>query len=89
MVSTKKEQKGKPQKAKPKKSEVSKDLTSVRVIQRRMAYVIGLPLRLADENVRSFSTLVSSLLFILGLPVLDFVSRQNLEYRFALFSPIS
>ncbi|XP_057476784.1 uncharacterized protein LOC130764511 isoform X2 [Actinidia eriantha] len=51
MVSTKKEQKSKPQKAKPKKSEGSKDLTSVRVIQRRMAYVIGLPLSLADENL--------------------------------------
>ena len=67
MVSTKKEQKSKPQKPKMKKPEVSKDLTSVRVIQRSMAYVIGLPLRLADENVRSFSTLVSSSLFILGI----------------------
>ncbi|XP_057486057.1 uncharacterized protein LOC130772318 isoform X2 [Actinidia eriantha] len=51
VVSTKKEQKSKPQKPKLKKPEVSKDLTSVRVIQRRMAYVIGLPLRLADENL--------------------------------------
>ncbi|GFZ14823.1 RNA binding (RRM/RBD/RNP motifs) family protein [Actinidia rufa] len=79
VVSTKKEQKSKPQKPKPKKSEGSKDLTSVRVIQRRMAYVIGLPLRLADENVRNFSTFVSSLLFILGLPVLDFLLQRK-EY---------
>ncbi|GER42535.1 RNA binding (RRM/RBD/RNP motifs) family protein [Striga asiatica] len=38
-------------KAKPKVNEVKKDLTNVRVIQRKMAYVIGLPLSLADEAV--------------------------------------
>ncbi|KAH6803991.1 RNA binding family protein [Perilla frutescens var. frutescens] len=43
--------KTKPPKAKPKANEVKKDLTNVRVIQRRMAYVIGLPLSLADEDV--------------------------------------
>lgn len=41
----------KPPKAKPKAPEVKKDLTNVRVIQRKMAYVIGLPLSLADEDV--------------------------------------
>ncbi|CAI9091014.1 OLC1v1025931C1 [Oldenlandia corymbosa var. corymbosa] len=44
--------KSKPPKAtKPKTTEVKKDLTNVRVIQRKMAYVIGLPLSLADEDV--------------------------------------
>lgn len=40
-------------KAKPKATEVKKDLTNIRVIQRKMAYVIGLPLSLADEDVSS------------------------------------
>ncbi|KAK6136307.1 hypothetical protein DH2020_029971 [Rehmannia glutinosa] len=43
--------KAKPPKAKPKANEVKKDLTNIRVIQRKMAYVIGLPLNLADEDV--------------------------------------
>ncbi|KAK4430847.1 putative general negative regulator of transcription C16 [Sesamum alatum] len=43
--------KAKPPKAKPKANEAKKDLTNVRVIQRKMAYVIGLPLSLADEDV--------------------------------------
>ncbi|KAL0317491.1 UNVERIFIED_CONTAM: putative general negative regulator of transcription C16 [Sesamum angustifolium] len=43
--------KAKPPKGKPKANEVKKDLTNVRVIQRKMAYVIGLPLSLADEDV--------------------------------------
>lgn len=44
----------KPPKAKLKgNNDVRKDLTNVRVIQRKMAYVIGLPLSLADEDVRS------------------------------------
>ncbi|KAK3001502.1 hypothetical protein RJ639_021748 [Escallonia herrerae] len=43
--------KQKPPKAKPKTNEARKDLTNVRVIQRRMAYVIGLPLCLADEDL--------------------------------------
>lgn len=51
VVTTKKDKKSKPQKAKPKKPEVSKDLSGVRVIQRKMAYIIGLPLSLADENL--------------------------------------
>ncbi|XP_047970398.1 uncharacterized protein LOC125213735 [Salvia hispanica] len=38
-------------KAKPKATEVKKDLTNIRVIQRKMAYVIGLPLTLADEDL--------------------------------------
>ncbi|PIN21802.1 MOT2 transcription factor [Handroanthus impetiginosus] len=43
--------KTKPPKVKPKNDEVKKDLSNVRVIQRKMVYVIGLPLSLADEDV--------------------------------------
>lgn len=42
------------QKSKSKSSEGRKDLSSVRVMQRRMAYIIGLPLDLADEEVCTF-----------------------------------
>ncbi|KAJ9553611.1 hypothetical protein OSB04_017656 [Centaurea solstitialis] len=38
-------------KAKPKPNEGRKDLSNVRVIQRKMAYIIGLPLDLADEEL--------------------------------------
>ncbi|XP_015073961.1 uncharacterized protein LOC107018096 isoform X4 [Solanum pennellii] len=43
--------KSKPPKAKTKANEVRKDLTNVRVIQRKMAYVTGLPLGIADEDL--------------------------------------
>lgn len=49
-----KKQKPPKAKAKAKATEVKKDLTNIRVIQRRMAYVIGLPLSLADENVWTY-----------------------------------
>lgn len=49
--SIKKDMKNVVQKVKTKKIEVKKDLTNVRVIQRKMAYVIGLPLSLADEEL--------------------------------------
>ncbi|KAI3520059.1 hypothetical protein L1887_09280 [Cichorium endivia] len=38
-------------KAKQKPNEPKKDLSNVRVIQRKMAYIIGLPLSLADEDL--------------------------------------
>ncbi|XP_076911740.1 putative general negative regulator of transcription C16C9.04c [Bidens hawaiensis] len=38
-------------KAKHKPNEGRKDLSSVRVIQRKMAYIIGLPISLADEDL--------------------------------------
>lgn len=78
VVATKKDQKNKQQKAKPKKPEVSKDLSGVRVIQRKMAYVIGLPLSLADENV-SFSILVSHSLYCL----------VHFDWNFCSFSHLS
>ncbi|XP_012570308.1 uncharacterized protein [Cicer arietinum] len=39
------------QKLKPKSSEGRKHLTDVRVIQRNLVYIIGLPLNLADEDL--------------------------------------
>ncbi|KAG9142112.1 hypothetical protein Leryth_026726 [Lithospermum erythrorhizon] len=57
--------KNKPPKAKPKTNEVKKDLTNIRVIQRKMAYVIGLPLDLADEDILPFPPFSLAILFIL------------------------
>ncbi|KAH1219045.1 hypothetical protein AAZX31_13G311300 [Glycine max] len=44
------EKKVKNQKAKSKSSEARKQLSSVRVIQRNLVYIVGLPLNLADED---------------------------------------
>ncbi|GAB2275058.1 hypothetical protein Dimus_009827 [Dionaea muscipula] len=41
----------KSQKAKSKTSEGRKQLTSVRVIQRNLVYIVGLPFNLADEDL--------------------------------------
>lgn len=53
----------KSQKAKAKSSEGRKQLSSVRVIQRNLVYIVGLPLNLADEDVYSAS-LFPELLFL-------------------------
>ncbi|XP_056166237.1 uncharacterized protein LOC115670873 isoform X2 [Syzygium oleosum] len=45
------ERKTKSQKAKTKSSEERKQLGSVRVIQRNLVYIVGLPLNLADEDI--------------------------------------
>ncbi|XVF46415.1 hypothetical protein PTKIN_Ptkin03bG0024800 [Pterospermum kingtungense] len=45
------ERKMKSQKAKNKPSEGRKQLSSVRVIQRNLVYIVGLPLNLADEDL--------------------------------------
>ncbi|KAL6979279.1 RING-type E3 ubiquitin transferase [Sarracenia purpurea var. burkii] len=45
------EKKVKSQKAKSKTSDGRKHLTSVRVIQRNLVYIVGLPLNLADEDL--------------------------------------
>ncbi|KAL7207377.1 hypothetical protein ACSBR1_029351 [Camellia fascicularis] len=45
------ERKVKPQKEKGKTSEGRKQLSSVRVIQRNLVYIVGLPLNLADEDL--------------------------------------
>lgn len=51
------EKKHKSQKAKHKTSESRKQLSSVRVIQRNLVYIVGLPLNLADEDVSIFLVL--------------------------------
>ena len=48
------ERKTKSQKAKIKSSDGRKQLSSVRVIQRNLVYIVGLPLNLADEDVLFF-----------------------------------
>ena len=48
------EKKQKSQKGKTKPSDGRKQLTSVRVIQRNLVYIVGLPLTLADEDVLFF-----------------------------------
>ncbi|KAE8678931.1 hypothetical protein F3Y22_tig00111402pilonHSYRG00490 [Hibiscus syriacus] len=45
------ERKMKSQKAKTKSSEGRKQLSTVRVIQRNLVYIVGLPLNLADEDI--------------------------------------
>ncbi|KAH9735512.1 RNA binding (RRM/RBD/RNP motifs) family protein [Citrus sinensis] len=45
------ERRQKSQKAKPKASEGRMHLTNVRVIQRNLVYIIGLPINLADEDL--------------------------------------
>jgi CCR4-NOT transcription complex subunit 4 len=45
------EKKVKNQKAKSKSSDGRKQLSSVRVIQRNLVYIVGLPLNLADEDL--------------------------------------
>lgn len=47
------QQKRKIQKLKPRSTEGRKHLSDVRVIQRNLVYIIGLPINLADEDVSS------------------------------------
>lgn len=62
------ERKQKSQKAKPKVSEGRMHLSNVRVIKRNLVYIIGLPLDLADEDVRSFQIIVHPIFYLcLGL----------------------
>ncbi|KAF7823475.1 CCR4-NOT transcription complex subunit 4 [Senna tora] len=51
VAETNMERKMKNQKAKSKLSEGRKQLSSVRVIQRNLVYIVGLPLNLADEDL--------------------------------------
>lgn len=54
------EKKMKNQKAKSKSSEARKQLSSVRVIQRNLVYIVGLPLNLADEDVNFLPRMLSN-----------------------------
>jgi CCR4-NOT transcription complex subunit 4 len=57
-------EKKKCQKLKTKSSDGRKQLSSVRVIQRNLVYIVGLPLNLADEDVVSLSL---SLIYVLSI----------------------
>lgn len=46
------------QKLKPKSSDGRKHLNDVRVIQRHLVYIIGLPLNLADEDVSYYNVVL-------------------------------
>lgn len=49
------EKKSTSRKGKSKTADLRKQLTSVRVIQRNLVYIVGLPLSLADEDVCTVS----------------------------------
>ncbi|KAK1563320.1 hypothetical protein Q3G72_025977 [Acer saccharum] len=49
------ERKQKTLKAKPKASEGRMHLTNIRVVQRNLVYIIGLPLNLANEEASTFA----------------------------------
>lgn len=50
-------------KSKSKTSDGRKQLTSVRVVQRNLVYIMGLPLDLADEDVCTSVFVLLSLLY--------------------------
>jgi CCR4-NOT transcription complex subunit 4 len=63
------EKKQKTQKVKPKvvvtaTAEAKKHLSSVRVIQRNLVYIIGLPANLCNESVRTISLLTSRFIHV-------------------------
>ena len=75
------ERKLKSQKAKPKSSEGRMHLSNVRVIQRNLVYIIGLPLNLADEAVSdtlSLVAIVSCICFTFLSDVYFQVSNQDI-----------
>lgn len=74
------ERKQKSQKAKIKTSESRKQLSSVRVIQRNLVYIVGLPLHVADEDVRT-SMISSFFVFSLGANYLYWISVQLLQRK--------
>lgn len=81
------ERKQKSQKAKPKASEGRMHLSNVRVIQRNLVYIIGLPLNLADEDVGSFCTIAYSIIpFYVETCSLDsFISTLLCSYFILLY----
>lgn len=73
------------QKSKPKSSDGRKPLTSVRVVQRNLVYIVGLPLNLADEDVRHFflekPVIISYDLLSYGLTGIFLFSFQLLQRK--------
>lgn len=72
----------KTQKSKLKPSEGRKPLTSVRVVRRNLVYIVGLPLNLADEDVRDF------FLEILVIISYDLLSDGKVSFFLFSFSSI-
>lgn len=58
------EKRMKNQKAKSKLSEARKQLSDVRVIQRNLVYIVGLPLNLADESVNFLPSVLNYCYYI-------------------------
>lgn len=59
------EKKQKSQRSKLKIStEAKKHLSSVRVIQRNLVYIIGLPTNLCDESVRALFPMLSRVIYV-------------------------
>lgn len=81
------EKKIKSQKGKNKTSEGRKQLSSVRVIQRNLVYIVGLPLNLADEDVgipsktsifQTFLPLLSiEIIYVLVLFIVQLLQRRE------------
>lgn len=63
------EKKVKNQKAKSKSADGRKQLSSVRVIQRNLVYIVGLPLDLADEDVIFLPSLLVDYVNVSVLPL--------------------
>lgn len=79
------EKKPKSSRGKNKSSEGRKQLASVRVIQRNLVYVVGLPLNMADEDVGAFPVLFSypfsDISFSVSLTLIYFLQLlQRREY---------
>lgn len=64
------EKKQKSQKSKLKISaEARKHLSSVRVVQRNLVYIIGLPTNLCDESVRALFPMLSGIMFLVNIRI--------------------
>lgn len=80
------EKKMKSQKPKAKSSEGRKQFSSVRVIQRNLVYIVGLPLNLADEHVFTIWPCPFFSPLFLGISVITVVVFNNNFTSWLLFS---
>ena len=77
------EKRQKPQKSKPKTSaDARKHVSGVRVIQRNLVYIIGLPSNLSDENVRD-GFYVCTVFMICFAHVLEIMHIYNIFKMYA------
>lgn len=63
-------------KSKSKTSDGRKQLTSVRVVQRNLVYIMGLPLDLADEDVCTSVFLPAPILTVAFLSISKYIFRH-------------